>query len=113
MKYQVEPDVQFYAPEGYVLAELKSAEEVPTQFGKRLRLTFNDGKGDFSIWVSPKINNRTNLGFILKGMGVSFSEGDVIDLDTLVGKKVGLIMAKNDAGFPKLIQVVSKDKPPF
>ena len=114
MKLRVTKAGELYVPEGAVVAQLTGYEEAEdTGWGPRLRLWFNDGKGSFGLWVSAKVNERSNLGKILLAMGYKLSEGDEIDLDEVVGKKVGLILAKNEAGFCRLMGAFPPDRAPF
>ena len=114
MKLKVTRAGDLYAPEGAVVAQFTGYEEAEdTEWGPRLRLWFNDGKGSFGLWVSAKVNERSNLGKILMAMGCRLTEGEEIDLDEFVGKKVGLILAKNEAGFCRMVGAFHPDKAPF
>ena len=114
MKLKWTKSGELYAPEGAVVCQLTGYEvEEDTEWGPRLRLWFNDGKGSFGLWVSPKASERSHLGRILLAMGCKFSEGDEVDLDSVVGKKVGLILARNEAGFCRMMGAFPPDKAPF
>jgi len=113
MELEVTQVGEVYVPEGAVVATLTGFEEEDTQFGKRLRLWFKDSKDQFAIWVSPKVNERSNLGKILQGMGFELKPGTKINLNDAIGKKVGLFVTKNERGFAKLAGVFRPDQSPF
>lgn len=113
MELEVTQVGEVYVPEGAVVAELVRYELRDTSFGERLRLWFKDKEGEFAIWVSPKISEKSNLGRILQGMGFKLEPGQKFDLDQAIGKKVGLLVTRNSQGFAKLAGVFRGDEAPF
>ena len=113
MELEVTQVGEVYVPEGAVVAEFVRYEQRDTSFGPRLRLWFRDKHGEFAVWVSPKLNERSNLGRIAQGMGFELKPGTKLSLDDMVGKKVGLLISKNNRGFAKLMGVFRPDETPF
>jgi len=113
MELEVTQVGEVYVPEGAVVAEFVRYEQRDTSFGPRLRLWFKDKNGEFAVWCSPKVNERSNLGRILQGMGAQLNPGQKVNLDEFIGKKVGLLITKNNRGFAKLAGVFRSDETPF
>lgn len=113
MELEVREPGEVYVPEGAVVAEFIRYEQRDTSFGKRLQLWFRDKEGEFAVWVAPKVSEKSNLGRILQGMGAELVPGQKINLDEFIGKKVGLLITKNNRGFARLAGVFRSDETPF
>ena len=113
MELEVTKAGEVYVPQGAVVAKLVGWDDEETKFGRRLRLWFKDKHDQFAIWVSPKVNERSNLGKILMAMGFKLEPGTKINLQDALAKEVGLIVAKNDRGFARLVDVFKPGETPF
>ena len=105
-------DTGYIPSTGIKEVTIMGIKEEETKYGPSLLVQFNDGEGLFGLWFSPRLSPKSNLGKLVMAAGIQPQVGQEFDLDSLVGKKIKLLITKTPNGFPKG-QALNEGETPF
>lgn len=105
----------FQPDPGAYVVKVTRVERIPTRLGEAIRVWVTHPKwgGEWGFVVSPRLSSRSTLGKLCVAAGLELKPGEKVNLATLVGKEVGVMIIRNAQGFARPSGFFGKDQAPF